>query len=275
VRLWSSAFLSSEHAAVPFRSVGDPVLYLANPPGIDGAARRAMLDALGGMNELAARELGTSTPLDRTAQYELAFRLQGSIPPLTDFSGESAATLALYGDDVRQPGSFASNCLMARRMMEQGVRFVQVYHRGWDAHHGLTENHTRLCREIDQACYGLVTDLKQRGLLEDTLVIWGGEFGRTVYCQGALSAEDYGRDHHPRCFSMWLAGAGIREGIVYGKTDDFSYNVVENPVSIHDLHATVLHLFGLDAARLTFLHAGLDERLIGQGSAMVVSGLLA
>ena len=275
VRLWSSAFLSAEHAAVPFRSVGDPVLYLANPPGIDRAARRTMLDALAGMNEIAAGEFGTSAPRDRTAQYELAFRLQGSIPPLTDFSDESAATLALYGDDVHQPGSFASNCLMARRMMEQGVRFVQVYHRGWDAHHGLTENHTRLCREIDQACYGLVSDLKQRGLLEDTLVIWGGEFGRTVYCQGTLSAEDYGRDHHPRCFSMWLAGAGIRQGIVYGKTDDFSYNVVENPMSIHDLHATVLHLFGLDAGRLTFLNAGLEERLIGQGAASVISGLLA
>jgi len=197
------------------------------------------------------------------------------MPGLTEIAGETDATLALYGDDVRTPGTFAANCIAARRMLEQGVRFVQIYHRGWDAHVATPENHTLQCRDIDQACHGLIKDLESRGMLQDTLVIWGGEFGRTVYCQGDLTRDDYGRDHHPRCFSLWLAGGGIRPGLVYGETDDFSYNVVDREVPLRDLHATILHLFGLDPQRLTFTHTGLPERLTGVGApARVVTDLI-
>ncbi len=276
LRLWGSAFLPERYAAVPIRGSGDPVLYLANPPGVDGEVRRATIDAIRAMNGLLANELGSPSTSERTEQYELAMRLQHSIPAVVDTASESASTLALYGDQVHEPGTFAANCLMARRMVEQGVRFVQVYHRGWDAHFGLPANHRRQCQDIDQACYGLMVDLKNRGLLEDTLVVWGGEFGRTVYCQGELTSDDYGRDHHPRCFSMWLAGAGIRPGIVYGETDDFGYNIVESPVHLRDLHATVLHLFGLDPNTLTFRHAGLAEKLVGVGDPVnIVSGILS
>lgn len=258
------------------RGVGDPVLYLPNPPGVSAAARRSVLDAIGGMNALSGAALGDPVIDDRTNQYELAFRMQSSMPGLIDLSGETAATLDLYGEDVRTPGTFAANCIAARRMLENGVRFAQIYHRGWDAHTETPANHTSQCRDIDQACYGLITDLKQRGLLEDTLVIWGGEFGRTVYCQGDLTLDNYGRDHHSRCFSMWLAGGGVRPGIVYGETDDFSYNVVEGEVKLRDLHATILHLFGLDPDRLTFPHAGLAEKLTGVGvPAQVVFDLIA
>jgi uncharacterized protein (DUF1501 family) len=202
--------------------------------------------------------------------------MQSSVPSLVDTSGESASTLALYGPDVTTPGTFAHNCLLARRMVEQGVRFVQIYQRGWDAHLDLPPNHVGQCRDMDQASYGLVTDLKQRGLLDDTLVLWGGEFGRTVFCQGPLSRESYGRDHHPRCFTMWLAGGGIRPGIVHGETDEFGYNVVRDPVPLPNLHATLLHQFGIDHRLLTFRHAGLDEKLTGTGTdAKVVEGLLA
>jgi uncharacterized protein (DUF1501 family) len=235
-----------------------------------------MLDAVSGMNALASQSLGDPAIVERTAQYEAAFRMQASVPALLDVSGESAATLTLYGSDVTTPGTFAANCLRARRMIEGGVRFVQIYHRGWDAHYELPNNHRPQCADIDQACYGLVTDLKQRGLLEDTLVIWGGEFGRTVYCQGDLAPDNYGRDHHGRCFSMWLAGGGMKPGIVYGETDDFSYNIVKDPVHVRDLHATVLHQFGLDHNQLTFNDAGLEQKLVGvDPPANVVTGLLA
>jgi hypothetical protein len=236
----------------------------------------SMLDALGGLNQLAQQALGDPVIAQRTAQYELAFRMQSSMPGLTDLSQESATTLALYGDQASVPGTFAANCISARRMLEKGVRFVQIYHRGWDAHYATPTNHTNQCHDIDQACFGLITDLQQRGLLEDTLVIWGGEFGRTVYCQGDLTREDYGRDHHPHCFTMWLAGGGARPGIVHGETDDFGFNVVSGEVPLRDLHATVLHLFGLDPQRLTYLHEGLDEKLVGVGApANVVTELLA
>ena len=274
-RIWGSAFLPATHGGIPMRGVGDPILYLPNPPGVTTAARRSMLDTLGNLNSLSAEALSDPGIEDRTAQYELAFRMQSSMPGLVDLAGESDATLELYGEDVRTPGTFAANCIAARRMLEKGVRFAQIYHRGWDAHYVTPENHTTQCRDIDQACYGLLTDLEQRGMLEDTLVIWGGEFGRTVYCQGELTRDNYGRDHHPRCFTMWMAGGGVRPGIVYGETDDFSYNVVDREVPLRDMHATVLHLFGLDPDRLRFQHAGLAERLIGVGApARVVTDLI-
>jgi len=274
-RAWGSGFLPATHAGVPLRSSGDPVLYLQDPAGIDKTSRRRMLDALGRLNDFHFHALGAPESIVRTAQYELAFRMQSSLPSLADLKGESPATLGLYGEDVNTPGTFAANCLAARRMLERGVRFVQVFHRGWDAHHQTPLNHRTQCNDIDRGCYALVTDLQQRGMLEDTLVIWGGEFGRTVYSQGELSREDYGRDHHPRCFSMWLAGGGVRAGLVHGQTDDFSYNVVEGEVPLRDLHATILHLFGLDAQRLSVAQSGLAERLVGAGpAAKVVEALL-
>jgi len=265
-RFWGSAFLPASNAGVPLRGVGDPVLYLPNPAGVSAGSRRAMLDALGKLNSLSESRVGDPSISERTEQFELAYRMQSSMPSLLDLSGESDATLNLYGDDVRTPGTFAANCIAARRMVEKGVRFVQIYHRGWDAHITAPESLRVQCRDVDQACYGLITDLKERGLLEDTLVIWGGEFGRTVYSQGTLTRDDYGRDHHARCFSMWLAGGGVRAGQVYGQTDDFSYNVVENEVPLRNLHATILHLFGLDPERLTFKNAGLIEKLTGTGA---------
>lgn len=275
-RLWGSAFLPASNAGIRMRGAGDPVLYLPNPAGVSPSSRRAVLDALGKLNAIAAASVGDPSINERTDQYELAYRMQSSMPSLTNLAGESRATLALYGDDVRTPGTFAANCIAARRMLEKGVRFVQIYHSGWDAHTGTPANHQAQCKDVDQACYGLVTDLKQRGLLEDTLVIWGGEFGRTVYCQGDLTNGDYGRDHHPRCFSMWLAGGGARGGVVHGETDDFSYNVVENEVPLRNLHATILQLFGLDAQRLAFMNDGLPEKLTGTGAAAVpVAELIA
>ncbi len=275
-RLWGSAFLPAENGGIPMRGVGDPVLFLPNPPGVSPTSRRAMLDALGGLNALATKALNDPIIAQRTAQYELAFRMQSSMPGLTNLSQEPASTLALYGEQAAVPGTFAANCVSARRMLEKGVRFVQIYHRGWDAHLGTPANHRLQCQDIDQACYGLLTDLEQRGLLEDTLVIWGGEFGRTVYCQGELTRESYGRDHHPYCFTMWLAGGGVRAGIVHGETDDFSFNVASGEVPLRDLHATILHLFGLNPNRLTYLHDGLPEKLTGVGGpARVVTELLA
>ena len=275
-RLWGSGFLPASNAGIPMRGVGDPVLYLPNPAGVSPAARRAMLDALGKLNAMTAASVGDPAINERTDQYELAYRMQSSMPRLTDLTGESDATLDLYGGEVRTAGTFAANCIAARRMLEKGVRFVQIYHRGWDAHQATPANHIAQCRDVDQACFGLITDLKQRGLLDDTLVIWGGEFGRTVYCQGELTRKNYGRDHHPRCFSMWLAGGGIRPGIVYGETDDFGYNVVENEVPLRNLHATILQLFGLDPERLSFMNAGLMEKLTGTGApALPVLDLIA
>ena len=260
-RLWGSGFLPSRYQGVKFRSKGDPVLYLSDPPGIDAATRRAMLDDLKQLNQLNLNNYGDPEIATRISQYELAFRMQSSVPELIDISHEDQATLDLYGPEVQRRGSYAYNCLLARRMAERGVRFVQLFHRGWDQHVKLPEQIKGQCRDTDQPTAALIADLKQRGVLDDTLVIWGGEFGRTVYCQGTLTAEDYGRDHHPRCFTVWLAGAGVKPGMSYGQTDDFSYNVAENGVHVHDLHATILHLLGIDHTRLIFKFQGRDYRL--------------
>ena len=262
-RLWGSAFLPSNHQGVQFRSSGDPVLYLSNPPGIDVAARRQILDGLNALNRRQFQSVGDPEIETRIRQFEMAFRMQASVPALTDLSDEPQSTFRLYGDDARRPGTFAANCLLARRMAERGVRFIQLYHRGWDQHYNLPADLRLQCRDIDQPCAALIKDLKQRGLLEDTLVIWGGEFGRTIYSQGRLEANNYGRDHHGRSFTVWLAGGGIRPGLTYGATDEFSYNIVENPVHVNQLNATLLHCLGIDHRRLTYPHKGLDMRLTG------------
>jgi hypothetical protein len=260
-RLWGSGFLPSEHQGVQFRSGGDPVLFLSNPPGVSATDRRSMLDALARMSrEVRARE-GDPQIDARLAQAELAFRMQTSVPEATGVAGESEATFERYGPGARDPGTFAANCLLARRLVERGVRFVQLFHQGWDQHGNLPAGITQQCRQTDQASAALVSDLAERGLLEDTLVVWGGEFGRTAYCQGPMSTNDYGRDHHPRCFSMWLAGGGVRAGHVHGATDEFGYNTVAGAVSVHDLHATLLHLLGIDHERLTWFFQGRHFRL--------------
>jgi Protein of unknown function (DUF1501) len=259
-RLWGSGFLPSSHQGVKLRSQGDAVLYLSDPPGIDRDLRREMLDGLAKLNEQKLKESGDPEIATRIAQFELAFRMQSSVPELTDLSGEPQGIFDLYGPDVKKPGTFAANCLLARRLVERGVRFVQLYHRGWDQHNNLPDNMPLQCRDVDQPHAALVQDLKQRGLLDETLVIWGGEFGRTVYGQGGLK-ESYGRDHHGRCFSIWMAGGGIKPGLVYGTTDDFGYNITEKPVHIHDLNATLLHCLGIDHERLTFRQQGRDYRL--------------
>lgn len=260
-RLWGNGFLPSIHQGVQFRSGGDPVLYLQNPGGVSAASRRKMLDRLAELNTLQFQDLGDPEINARVAQYEMAYRMQTSVPDVVDLSKEPEATFELYGEEARQPGSFAANCLLARRLAERDVRFIQLYHPGWDQHGGLPKAIKRQCTDIDRASYALVTDLKQRGLLDDTLVVWGGEFGRTNYSQGKLTATDYGRDHHPRCFTMWLAGGGIKPGMIYGATDDFGYNVTENPVHVHDLQATLLHQLGIDHERLTYKHQGRYYRL--------------
>jgi uncharacterized protein (DUF1501 family) len=260
-RLWGSGFLPSEHAGVALRSQGDPVLFLSNPPGVSGDTRRDMLDALGQLNQHQYEALGDPEISARIAQYEMAYRMQRSVPELMDFSDETQATLDLYGAEVTTPGTFSANCLLARRLVERDVRYVQIFIRGWDQHFNLPGDLTRQCHDVDQGMSALITDLKQRGLLEDTLLVWGGEFGRTIYCQGGLTREDYGRDHHPRCFTMWMAGGGVKPGITYGQTDEFSYNITENPVHIHDLNATILHLLGIDHERLTYRFQGRDFRL--------------
>jgi hypothetical protein len=259
-RLWGSGFLPSNHQGVKLRSGSDPVLYLSDPPGIDRDLRRRMLDSLAQLNELQSRDSHDPEIATRIAQYEMAFRMQTSVPELTDLSKESPATFEAYGPDSQRPGTFAANCLLARRMVERGVRAVQLYHRGWDQHGNLASNIPKQCRDVDQPQAALISDLKQRGLLDDTLIIWAGEFGRTVYGQGGLK-DDYGRDHHGRCFSVWLAGGGIKPGIVYGATDDYGYNITLNPVHIHDLNATILHCLGIDHERLTFRQQGRDYRL--------------
>src|SRR5215472_5595636 len=260
-RLWGSAFLPSRYQGVKFRSTGDPVLYLSNPDGFTTANRRTYLDALGELNRASYNEFGDPEITARVSQYEMAFRMQASVPELTDLSKEPPSTFDLYGEDAKKPGTFAANCLLARRLAERGVRFVQLYHRDWDHHGGLPEGLPKRCKDVDQASAGLVTDLAQRGLLDDTLVIWCGEFGRTVYCQGRLTATDYGRDHHGRCFTIWMAGGGVKPGVTFGATDDYSYNIVKDPVHVHDLQATILHCLGIDHTRLTYRFQGRDFRL--------------
>ena len=260
-RLWGSAFLPSNHQGVSFRSSGDPVLYLSDPPGIDAATRRRMLDGLARLNRKQFEIAGDPEINTRIAQFELANRMQTSVPELTDLSGETKKTFDMYGVDARRPGTFAANCLQARRMAERGVRFIQLYHRGWDQHYNLPSDLRLQCRDVDQPCAALIKDLKQRGLLDDTLIVWGGEFGRTIYSQGKLESNNYGRDHHGRCFTMWLAGGGVKPGITYGATDDFSYNVASDPVHVHDLNATILHCLGIDHKKLTFKFKGRQYRL--------------
>ena len=260
-RLWSSGFLPSKYQGVRFRASGDPVLFLANPEGLDADTRRTMLDAVSELNHITEQNYGDPEIAARVAQYEMAYRMQTSVPELTDLSKEPESTFALYGEDSKKPGTYAANCLMARRLAERGVRFIQLYHRGWDQHNDLPRDLALQCKGTDQASAALVTDLKQRGLLDDTLVIWGGEFGRTVYCQGNLTKENYGRDHHPRCFAMWFAGGGVKRGLTLGETDDFSYNVVADPVPIHDVQATVMHCLGIDHKRLTYKFQGRHFRL--------------
>ena len=260
-RLWGSGFLPTRFQGVKFRSIGDPVLYLSNPEGFPAENRRVFLDALQKINQAKLAEFGDPEIATRVAQYEMAFRMQTSVPELTDLKKESAETLAMYGADAAKPGTYAYNCLLARRLAERGVRFIQLYHRDWDHHGKLPEGMPKRCLETDQPTAALIRDLKQRGLLDETLVIWGGEFGRTVYCQGRLTKGDYGRDHHPRCFTMWMAGGGMRPGLSYGTTDDYSYNVVDKPVHVHDIQATILHLLGIDHTKLTYKFQGRNFRL--------------
>ena len=260
-RLWGSGFLPTRYQGVKFRSVGDPVLYLSDPKGFSRSQRREYLDALGELNRMQLDAFGDPEIATRIAQYEMAFKMQRSVPELTDLAGEPEAVFALYGEEARKPGTYAYNCLMARRLAERGVRFIQLYHRGWDQHGSLPKGIRRQAKDTDRASAALVADLKQRGLLEDTLVVWGGEFGRTVYCQGTMTADNYGRDHHPRAFTVWMAGGGVKPGVTYGATDEFSYNVVENPVHVHDLQATLLHLMGIDHTKLTYKFQGRRFRL--------------
>ncbi|WP_417383936.1 DUF1501 domain-containing protein [Gimesia sp.] len=260
-RLWGSGFLPTRHQGVKFRRSSDPVLFLSNPPGIDQQARREMLDDLGELNRISLQQKGDPEIATRISQYELAFRMQSSVPELTDLSEETPATFELYGEQAKQPGTYAANCLLARRLAERGVRFIQLYHRGWDHHLNLPTKIRQLTGETDQATAALILDLKQRGMLDDTLVVWAGEFGRTVYCQGTLTATNYGRDHHPRCFTVWAAGGGMKPGLTFGQTDDFSYNITENPLPVHDLNATILHCLGIDHKKLTYKFQGRDYRL--------------
>lgn len=260
-RQWSSGFIPTQYQGVKFRSGADPVLYLSNPDGYGDAARRRYLDDLARMNQLRMKDDPDPEIATRIAQYEMAYRMQKSVPELTDLSTEPESTFELYGPDSRTPGTYAANCILARRMAERGVRFVQLFHRGWDQHGNLPKEIRGQCLQTDQPSAALVQDLKQRGLLKDTLVVWGGEFGRTVYSQGTLTETTYGRDHHPRCFAMWLAGGGIKGGISYGETDDFGYNIVSNPMEVHDLHATMLHCLGIDHTRLTYKFQGRHYRL--------------
>ena len=273
-RLWGSGFLPTAYHGVKFRSDGDPVLYLSNPAGVDAKVRRSMLDDIRQMNEVNLKEFGDPEIVTRIRQYEMAYRMQTSVPELTDLSKEPQSTFDLYGPDARKPGTYAANCVLARRLAERGSRFIQLYHMGWDHHEGVPRQLPGQCMDTDQASAALITDLKQRGMLDDTLVIWGGEFGRTVYCQGNLSPENYGRDHHPRCFTVWMAGGGIKGGVLHGETDDYSYNITENPVHVHDMNATMMHCLGVDHTKLTYRYQGRDFRLTDV-SGVVVKELLA
>jgi hypothetical protein len=262
-RMWSSGFLASKYDGVKLRGSGDPVLYVKNPPGVNPGDRRTMLDALGKLNQKTFERFGDPETQTRIAQYEMAFRMQSSVPDLTDLSGECKATLEMYGPNATKPGTYAHSALLTRRLMERGVRVVQILHRGWDQHGSLPAQIKNQCMDTDQPTAALMKDLKQRGLLDDTLVVFGGEFGRTVYCQGKLTRENYGRDHHPRNFCMWVAGAGIKTGITHGSTDDFSYNITHDPVHLNELNATILDRMGIDHSRFTFPFQGLDQRLTG------------
>ncbi|MFT5435007.1 MAG: hypothetical protein ACI9F9_000373 [Candidatus Paceibacteria bacterium] len=273
-RLWGSGILPGHFQGVALRSSGDPVLFLKNAAGISAGARRRMLDRLAKMNARRQQETLDPEVATRIAQYEMAYRMQTSVPELTDLSDETEETFELYGPDSRKPGTFASHCLLARRLAERGVRFTQIFHRGWDQHFNLPTDLPNQCRDIDQPAAALVQDLERRGMLDETLVVWGGEFGRTAYCQGKLTRENYGRDHHPKCFTVWLAGGGIRPGTVYGETDDFSYNITEDPVHISDLNATILHCLGLDNQTLSVPYQGLDVRLTGVNDARILKELL-
>jgi uncharacterized protein DUF1501 len=273
-RQWGSGFLPSKYQGVKFRSLGDPVLYLSDPDGFTQQERRRFIDDLGKLNQVELDQFGDPEIATRIAQYEMAYKMQSSVPELTDLSKEPAHTFDLYGPDARKPGTFAANCLLARRMAERGVRFIQLFHRGWDQHNELPKQIQGQARDTDQPSAALVQDLKERGLLQDTLVVWGGEFGRTVYCQGKLTADNYGRDHHPRCFTMWLAGGGVKPGVSLGETDDYCYNIVKDPVHVHDLHATILRTLGIDHTKLTYKFQGRNFRLTDV-SGNVVKSILA
>ena len=273
-RMWGSGFLPTKYSGVALRAGGDPVLYLPNPDGVSDSDRRRMLDALGKLNQHEFRKFGDPETQTRISQYEMAFRMQHSVPELTDISKEPQSTLDLYGPDVREPGTFAHSALMARRLVERGVRVIQLLHRGWDQHGTLPRDLTNQCRDTDRGVAALVQDLKQRGMLDDTLVVWGGEFGRTVFSQGKLTKDDYGRDHHPQNFCMWMAGGGVKPGISYGETDDFSYNVIDKPVSVYDLNATILHCMGIEHSSFTYKFQGLDARLSGVVPANIVKDIL-
>jgi len=274
-RLWSSGYLPGEHAGVSFRSKGDPILFINNPPGVPDSVRRQTIDGINGMNQLNYETFADPETRVRIQQYEMAFRMQASVPELTDIKSEPEHTYKLYGEAAKTPGSFANSVLMARRLAERGVRFVQIYHNNWDHHSNVGGRMPDQCRDVDQPCAGLIQDLKQRGMFEDTLIIWGGEFGRTIYSQGNLTKENYGRDHHPRCFSMWMAGGGAKPGAIYGETDDFSYNIVRDPLHISEFHATVMQLLGFNHERLTYRHQGLDGRLTGVEMVKPVKALMA
>ncbi|MFN5393080.1 MAG: DUF1501 domain-containing protein [Planctomycetota bacterium] len=274
-RMWASGFLPTKYTGVALRSGADPVLYLRNPDGVIAQDRRLMLDALSNLNGHRFEQLHDPEIQTRIAQYEMAYRMQTSVPELVEFNEEPASVLEMYGPEVSKPGSFAASALLARRMVERGVRVVQILHRGWDQHGNIAGDLPAQCRDVDQACAALIKDLKQRGLLDSTLVVWGGEFGRTVYCQGGLTKTNYGRDHHPKCFSMWMAGGGIKGGIEFGATDDYSYNIAENPVHINDINATILHCMGIDHERFTFPFQGLEQRLTGVEPQRVVREVLA
>ena len=274
-RLWNSGYLPGQHAGVSFRSSGDPILYINNPPGVSSKIRKQSIDGLNRLNELTYQAIGDPEINTRIQQYEMAFRMQASVPELTDLATESETTFKLYGENAKKPGTFANTVLMARRLVERGVRFVQIYHNNWDHHANVNGRMPSQCKDVDQPCYALLEDLKVRGMLEDTLVIWGGEFGRTIYSQGGLTKNNYGRDHHPRCFSMWMAGGGAKGGQIYGETDDFSYNIVKDPIHIRDFHATVLHLLGFNHDSFTYRYQGLDQRLTGVEKAHVIKDLLA
>jgi uncharacterized protein (DUF1501 family) len=275
-RLWGTGFMPSEHQGVLLRSEGDPVLYLKNPSGVSGKDRRAQLDVLSALNNEQFKQFSDPEILARIKQHEMAYRMQTSVPELMDLSSESNETFELYGEEARKAGSFAACCLNARRLAERGVRNIQIFHRGWDAHGSLPREHESQCKDIDQGCYALIKDLKQRGMLDETLIVWGGEFGRTAYCQGGLTKENYGRDHHPRCFTTWMAGGGIKPGITYGQTDDYAYNIADadgntikptkdnwtpGTMHIHDLNATILNQLGIDHRKLTYRYQGRDFRL--------------
>jgi hypothetical protein len=274
-RLWSSGFLPGEHAGVSFRSQGDPILFINNPPGVTADLRRRQLDGLRQLNELNHAAVGDPETHTRIQQFEMAFRMQASVPDLTAVANEPASTYELYGDAAKKPGTFAYSALLARRLVERGVRFVQIYLNNWDHHANVGGRMPSQCKDVDQPTFGLIRDLKARGLFDSTLIIWGGEFGRTIYSQGGLSKENYGRDHHPRCFTMWMAGGGIKGGTIYGETDDFSYNIVRDPVHVRDFHATILHLLGIDHNRFSVKVQGLDAKLTGVEPAKVVKALLA